>query len=212
MSGGVLFVICIPTERAERKLDSDEVTPTPSGRSADVHTLQVPAMSGGGAGRLSNADTVTASEMRGSFGSTHSPQMHVANEGNLVWRAFIVFVVLCNEVKLTHFYLCVQFQPTPRSSITNSASASASLCSATKNKPATGSREVLVQIEFPSDEYENNTQATVTSVDDIGIGMPKHPAGDALKRTKSDNALLSQPNGDATMVSAAFLFVGACKT
>lgn len=61
-----------------------------------------------------------------------------------------------------------------------------------------GSKETLVQIEFGTDEYD--TQTTVTSVDDIAVGMPVHLDGDSLKRTKSDNALAST-NDDASLVS-----------
>lgn len=97
MSGGVMFVICIPTEAAERKLCASDAaaTPTPSTASDNgmrensapqvpVITLMPPPLGHPNPPLSVGVEAIK----RNSFGSQSpllaSSAMHVANERNLV--------------------------------------------------------------------------------------------------------------------------------
>lgn len=214
---GVLFVICIPTETAERKLCGSDaaVTPTTSNYSGkcpdDTNSAAVPIVpmitlmpppSVLGQPKPQHS-AIADSAKRNSFGSQSpllaSGDMHVANERNMVrvrkWEVRYRGLLQCMFIRFV-----TQFQPTPKSSTVSGhgATAKKKAVSASALRDSAGSKETLVQIELGSDEYE--TQTTITSVDDIAVGMPVHLGGDSLKRTKSDNALAS-PNDDASLVS-----------
>lgn len=95
-----------------------------------------------------------------------------------------------------------QFQPTPKTHVPigggdGSGAGTAAIkvrsfsAAALRCGTRSSDNEVLISVGNGPEEYDN--QATVTSIDDFGVGLTTHSAGDRLKRTKSENSLTS-PN------------------
>lgn len=96
MSGGVLFVVCIPTESAERKLLGDPVAVDPQPATTTAGAEPLP--NGGPPPKSPRLGVDVAPGARNSFAAAQSPlvrnALHVADERNLVrmWGAVVLVV------------------------------------------------------------------------------------------------------------------------